>query len=183
MAKMSDSQRIAELYDRVEIQTVIAELLRAIGARNSVTVAELVLPDANVLMYLNKNGTRVLNKQPMSGADMVTFIRDHYAPYAPGEWGHVMNTDTIIKVNGSNASYSGQLIYLRSASDPEPLGGYPEKPLKETKSLGTVTVTGCGLYEMQLKKVSNAWKISEVSAIVDLPWPWPKNDPLAHRDH
>src|SRR6185437_8206144 len=120
------------------------------------------------------NGKRYLAKNPMTGKDMVAFIDSDYEPYGPGEAGHNVNTDLIVDIKGNSAHYSGQLMYLRSVPDPEPEGGYPERPLRETRHLGTVTVTGTGFYEADLEKRNGKWVIIMMNAVVDLPWVFPR---------
>jgi hypothetical protein len=163
-------RRLLELYEQNAVKRLFSEYVRAVIRRDGDAVQSCFAPSGMIRNFTNRNGELLPGANPMRAADIGEFVNHAYHPYSPGMWGHIYHAGEIIDIADDRASYSSQVAYANAyALSPE---GQPLErfDLFGHRRAGEVVVTNCGMWEAKLSKSAGAWKIDELSIIVDIPY-------------
>lgn len=150
-------------------QQVLARYVRAADKRDGQAMSGLFLPDARVEIYQSQAGPIPLGQ--LEGAQAIgQAVAGMMPPHPPRGWSHHTTHDSIIEVNGDDASIDSQFIVFNTVADERPSAGWLDGA---AGAQGTVRPIEAGYYRSSLRRVAGLWKIATHQIFHDLPFAFP----------
>jgi hypothetical protein len=160
----------ATMLDHILIRQVFAAYARAVIRRDGGEVQAFFAPGAMVRNFTNRGGVREPGAGPLRADQMADYVDHAYHPYKPGMWSHILHTGEIVELDGDRARYSTQVTYLNAYSRGSDGAALSVPDILGLPHAGQVSVTNCGMWEAELVRAADAWRIAELTITVDLPY-------------
>lgn len=160
----------ADMSDERQVEQVMARYVRAADRRNSAEMSALFMPDATVEILLQQNGTTV-QLGSLNGAQTIgQAVAGLMAGHPPRGWSHHTTSNTIVAVDGEEATLDTQFIVFNTIGLARPDGGWPAG---SAGAQGVVQPIEAGYYFSHLRRVDGVWKIARHRITHDLPYAFP----------
>lgn len=157
------------MSDARDVQQVLARYVRATDRRDASAMSALFMDEGRVEIFQGQSDPVALGA--LQGAETIgQATAGMMAPHPARGWSHHTTHDSIIEIEGDEATIDAQFIVYNTVGLEQPVNGWPQGSVG---AQGRVDAIEAGYYHSTLKRVAGHWKIAVHRITLDLPHAFP----------